>query len=179
MRGVFIKTKVVAKMIYKILKENNFDFKVELNYNITDKSLDFLKQHIVKSHYMLESSKIFLDIERFPDFYSRLYYSCYHIINSLFYLYGLLVVTDVFSENKEISTHGKLIGFFYKCFIKNEIFNKNFSDILRDFQEYRTTADYKFDKFNKEKSIKDYKKGFDFINIIKDKINNGLKEIGK
>jgi len=153
------------------------DFKTELNYNITDKFLYILRKHIDKSYYMLESAKIFLDMDRFSDFYSRQYYSCYHIVNSLFYLYGLLVKSDVFSENKEISSHGVLISFFNKHFIKSEIFDKSFSPLLRDFQEYRMAADYDFDEFNKEKSLKDYNNALNFVKVIKDKIDSGLKNV--
>jgi uncharacterized protein (UPF0332 family) len=155
------------------------DFNIELNYNITDKSLEILKKHINKSSYMLESAKIFLDIDRLPDFYSRLYYSCYHIINSLFFLYGLLVKSDIFIENKEMSSHGALIGFFNRYFIKSRIFDKSFSTLLIDFQVYRMAADYDFEEFDKEKSINNYNDGLNFVNTIKDKINSGLEEIRK
>jgi uncharacterized protein (UPF0332 family) len=128
---------------------------------------------------MLESAKLFLDLNRLPDFYSRQYYSCYHIINSLFYLYGFLVKSDVFTENEEISKHSVLISFFNKYFIKNGVFGKDFSLILKKFIEYRMTADYKFNEFDKEESINDYDKCLNFINTIKDKIENGLKEIGR
>jgi len=155
------------------------DFKIELNYNITDLSFDILKQHINKSYYMLESAKFLFDMERLPDFYSRLYYSCYHIINSLFYLYGLLVISDIFIENKEISSHSVLIGFFNRYFIKSKMFDKNFSALIINFKEFRMKADYKFDEFDKEEALKNYNRGLNFFNVIKDKIDNGLKEIGK
>ena len=153
------------------------DFKTELNYNITDKSLDNLKKHIVKSHNLLRVSKLLLDNNELPDFYSRLYYSCYHIVKSLLYLYGFLVKSDVFIENKEISSHNVLINFFNRYFIKNEIFDKSFSTLLKDLKEFRMVADYDFNEFNKEKSLKDYNNVLNFVSVIKNKIDSGLKNV--
>ena len=155
------------------------DFKIELNYNITDESLDILKKHIIKSQDFLRASKLLLDNNELPHFYSRLYYSCYHIVNSLFYLYSLLVKSSVFTEIREISTHNVLINFFNRCFIKTEIFDKSFSTLFKDLKDFRMVADYHFDEFDKEKSIEYYNNGLNFVNTIKDKIDNGLKEIGK
>jgi len=81
------------------------DFKIELNYNITDESLDILKQHINKSYYMLESAKIFLDIGRLPDFYSRLYYSDYRF--------------DEFNKEESINNYDKCLNFVNT--LKNKI----------------------------------------------------------
>ena len=150
-----------------------------LNYNITNQSFELLKQHIDKSYSMLENAKIFLDMDKLADFYSRSYYACYHSVNSLFYLYGLLVKSDVFSDNKEISSHYALISFFNRYFIKTGIFDKNFSFILKKFKEYRMAADYRFDKFDKVEAVSDYDEGLNFLNVIKEHIEDGLKKIGK
>jgi len=141
---------------------------------LSDSSYSSFKEHLDRSLFILDSAKILLDTSRFIDLQSRLYYSCYHIVRALFFF------NDVLNDNKLISNHRFLIGEFNRIFIKNNIFDKSFSGILRDSFARREDADYRMENvFTKEQSIENYNEVKTFVETLKNNIDSGLKNISK
>jgi uncharacterized protein (UPF0332 family) len=146
---------------------------MSLNINCND--WDKFYSHLGIHKEMLDDALFGLNNNRLRLFHSRLYYSCFHLVNALFYLYGIL------NNNNKISSHRQLLFAFNKIFIHDEkIFDNSFHKILSDSYDRRADADYDVDvSFDKDSSIKAYNDAKIFIDSIKDKINDGLVKIGK
>ena len=144
-----------------------------MSLDINGNNWDKLYAHLKLSKEMLEDALYGLEDNRFRLFQSRLYYSCFHLVNALFYKYGIL------NDKKEISSHKELRAAFNKFFIYEEnIFDSSFLKILRNSSAIRDKADYNVDAiFSKEASLENYNEVRIFMDTIKDKINESLKRI--
>jgi uncharacterized protein (UPF0332 family) len=146
---------------------------MSLDINCSD--WDKFYSHLEIYKEMLDDALYGLNNNRLRLFYSRIYYSCFHLINALFYKYGIL------NDKKEISSHRQLMVVFNKIFINDEkIFDNSFFKILRDTFTRRGEADYSLIvSFNDENSIEIYNKIKIFIDTLKNKINEGLAKLDK
>jgi len=143
-----------------------------MSLDINCSNFDKLYAYLKLSEEMLDDALYGLNDNRFRLFQSRSYYSCFHLINALFYLYGIL------SDEDKISSHRALKGVFNKIFIHNEkIFDSSFFTILKDSSDRREKADYDTDViFSKDTSLENYNDVKYFIETVKNKINTELEK---
>jgi len=122
-----------------------------------------IKLEIDKAQESLKGSQVLLKANLYDEAVSSAYYAMFHMAKAL-----LLTI------NEEPSTHHGLISIFGLKFIKPQIIEKEYNDMLIDAKESREAGDYDAArKFTKEESSEKVENASKFhariLNYLKDK----------
>lgn len=79
----------------------------------------------------LEDAKLMFENERYKNALNRAYYSIFHAIRSVNTLNGF-----------DSSKHSGVIAFFNQSYVKEGVFDKELSKIIKQAYDYREKADY-------------------------------------
>lgn len=79
----------------------------------------------------LEDAKLMFENERYKNALNRAYYSIFHAIRSVNTLKGF-----------DSSKHSRVIAFFNQSYVKEGVFDKELSKIIKQAYDYREKADY-------------------------------------
>lgn len=79
----------------------------------------------------LEDAKLMFENERYKNALNRAYYSIFHAIRSVNTLKGF-----------DSSKHSGVIAFFTQSYVKEGVFDKKLSKIIKQAYDYREKADY-------------------------------------
>jgi uncharacterized protein (UPF0332 family) len=117
---------------------------------LNDEEKKFLIEHkLLKSRDTEKEARLLLDNNMLPASVNRIYYSMFYALSALALKYG-------FTSSK----HARLIGWFNKTFIKENIVDTRYAKILTRAFEKRMDGDYE-----------------DFINFDFDEVSNMLTEL--
>ena len=125
---------------------------------LTEKDRILLINHnIEKADACIKEIRILLDNNLLNTAINRIYYGIFYILTSL-----------ALKHNFETSKHLQLIGWFNKNFIKNNVIDKKFGQILHEAYDSRSKGDYgNFIEFHRDKVETMYLEMQEFINKIK------------
>lgn len=119
-----------------------------------------IKNILEKSNTALEDAKLALDNDRLDNAYNRIYYAIFYIVCALGY-----------KKDFVTSKHSKLLGWFNKNFIKENVFNIEYGVTYKKAYENRMRSDYEFTyKPDKVTATDLFDKAENFIEIIRNYI---------
>jgi uncharacterized protein (UPF0332 family) len=90
-----------------------------------------IKYHIEKSKQAVEDVKFLIENKKLYLAANRIYYGIFYILSAL-----------ALKHNFSTRNHGQLIGWFNKNFVKTNVVDKKYSNIVRSSFELRSEADY-------------------------------------
>ncbi|MCI8992684.1 MAG: HEPN domain-containing protein [Eubacterium sp.] len=96
-----------------------------------DRSKDLCFYRLEKARKCLKSAQILVEAEDYSGAANRSYYSIFHCIRSLLALDGV-----------DFSKHAGVMAYFQKNYVKQEIFEREYSKILTEAFEVRSESDY-------------------------------------
>lgn len=96
-----------------------------------DSMLQLSKYRIERAREDLEASKILLENNLFSQSLNRSYYAIFHSVRAVF-------VYEKFDSRK----HSGIISHFNKIYVKEGIFDKEYSKILMGAEKIRNKSDY-------------------------------------
>lgn len=121
-----------------------------------------IKYHIEKSKQAVEDVKFLIENKKLYLAANRIYYGIFYILSALALRY-----------NFSTRNHGQLIGWFNKNFVKTNVVDKKYSNIVRSSFELRSEADYDvLTSFTKEEIEKSYANMKDLISVIEKLLKN-------
>lgn len=117
---------------------------------------DLSKYRFETSQEALADAKIMIENGRYKNSLNRAYYSIFHAMRAVNSLKGF-----------DSSKHSGVIAFFNQNFVKEEVFPKRLSKIIRLASENREKADYlDFFVASREEAEKQILRAEEFINYI-------------
>lgn len=123
---------------------------IELQLNRANKLIKFIPDYIAIGDYNTAVN--------------RAYYAAFHSIKAI-------ELIDGFDSKK----HSGVIAFFRQNYVKTNIFEAKYSDIIGSLQEAREDSDYNLIvSFNIDEAKCYYEMAVDFVNAVKDFINKKL-----
>ena len=96
-----------------------------------DRRKDLCNYRLEKAKKCLESAKVLIESADYCSAANRSYYSIFHSIRSILALDGL-----------DFSKHSGVMSYFQKNYVKQGIFDKEYSKILTDAFDIRSESDY-------------------------------------
>lgn len=93
--------------------------------------VDLSKYRIETANESLEAALILMENNKYKDSISRSYYSIFASMRAVIAL-----------DNKDFKKHSGVISYFQMQYIKEGIFDKKYSDIIKNAFEVRNTSDY-------------------------------------
>lgn len=111
-----------------------------------------IKLMLTKARDKICSARIMLENGRFDDSVSRSYYAVFHAISAALY-----------SKELSYSTHSQVIGAFNREFVKNGIFPRSFTKMIKRMFNERQTGDYDFDSWIDEQTARESLKNAESI----------------
>ena len=122
-----------------------------------ERARELSKYRFETSLEALSDAKIMYENERYKNTLNRAYYAIFHAIRAVNALSGF-----------DSSKHSGVIAYFNQNYVKDGVFSKELSKIIRMASENREKADY-LDFFiaSKEEAEKQIVRAKEFINVIK------------
>ena len=114
--------------------------------------METIKLMLTKARVKICSARIMLENGRFDDSVSRSYYAVFHAISATLY-----------SKELSYSTHSQVIGAFNREFVKNGIFPRSFTKMIKRMFNERQTGDYDFDSWIDEQTARESLKNAESI----------------
>jgi len=134
-----------------------------MNIDKTDKQA-LIKYRIEMSKEAINDAEYLIQGEKLKASVNRIYYASFYILSALALKYDF-----------KTSKHHQLIGWFNKNFIKPNLVDKKYGDILKETFDSRTDSDYgDFISFSKEEVIALLNDTKDFVLKIESQILTDL-----
>lgn len=131
-----------------------------------DSMLQLSKYRIERAREDLEASKLLFENNLFSQSLNRSYYAIFHSVRAVF-------VYEKFDSRK----HSGIISYFNKKYIKEGIFDKEYSKILMGAEKIRNKSDYNdFYIASKEDALDQVIGAKDFIDTMERYITENLIE---
>ena len=123
-----------------------------------------VKYRLERANESIKAAQLLFENKLFTPAMNRIYYSMFYTVQALLVL-----------NEKALSKHGQVKGYFNKEFIKSGIFPKEFGKLFNTVFEYRQKFDYVDLLVPEEELISDYiLKAQKFIDRISSYLNDEL-----
>ena len=122
-----------------------------------NKRKSLIEYRIEQAEEAIAEAKLLIDNDKLRAAINRIYYGMFYILLALGIKY-----------NFETSKHAQLIGWFNKTFIKNNILDKRYGEILREAFKFRQQGDYAaYFEFSKNEVLEIFEDMKSFISDLK------------
>lgn len=129
-----------------------------------DRKRDLCIYRLDKAKKCLESAKVLMESGDYCSAVNRSYYSIFHAIRSILALEGI-----------DFSKHAGVMTYFQKNYVKQGIFEKEYSKILTEAFDIRSDSDYDdYFVISKEEVEKQVQNAHFFLEGIEKYINSQL-----
>ena len=119
-----------------------------------------IKYRINRANETIDEVQLLIDNNKNILAVSRIYYGCYYVLSALALKYSF-----------DTSSHGKLIGWFNKEFIKSGKIDKKYGQFIHKAFDERSTSDYAdFVEYTKNEVVTSFTGMKAFINEIENLI---------
>ena len=129
-----------------------------------------LSEHrLAKAEECYRAAESLLEEGLFPDSANRSYYAIFHAVRALLAL-----------DSVDFKKHSGVISYFQQQYVKTGIFDREFSDIVKDAFAVRQNCDYEdFFLVSKADVVEQLKNARRFIDVIRAHIRAGQREKGE
>lgn len=128
----------------------------------SDEKRALSQARLSKAKECLSDAKLLMDNGSYKSLANRSYYAIFHAMRSVLALDGY--------DSKK---HSGIISEFQRVYIKTEIFDKEFSVVIKKLLQARTSSDYDdFFAISKEETITQYYDAEKFVAAVEAYLNN-------
>ncbi len=128
-------------------------------------AIELSHNYLQKTFKTLENIPKYIDIEDYTVAVNRSYYAAFYSLKALEVL-----------DNYDSKKHSGVISYFRQKYIKTEVCNNLYSDIIGKLQNARETGDYNIiADFTIDEAKEFYASSKDFVNEIQRIINNRIE----
>lgn len=133
---------------------------------LSEKSIDLSYYRIKNAENKLYFSKLALDHEGYKNSISDSYYCIFNAIRSILAL-----------EDKDFKKHSYVISYFQKEYLKSNIFDRKYSDIIKNAFKCRNLSDYEdFYIAFRSDAEEQYNNAKEFLEAVKTYLEKRINE---